>query len=80
MIRDTILILEQDQASQAQLAEIFQDRYKILQVSTEKEGIEILRTSAASLAVVLVNLLIPAIFRFFSGSVKRSFWNGSPLS
>ncbi len=60
MIRDTILILEQDQTSQEQLAEMFQDKYKILQVSTEKEGIEILRTSAASLAVVLVNLLIPA--------------------
>ncbi|MCI9463803.1 MAG: HD domain-containing protein [Lachnospiraceae bacterium] len=60
MVRDTILILEEDDDSRAKLTEIFQGKYKVLAFSNEKDGIEILRTQAASLAVVLVNLMIPA--------------------
>ena len=60
MVRDTILILEYDETCRQQLTEIFQDKYKIQAVSNEKEGVSILRKQAASLAVVLVNLLIPA--------------------
>lgn len=60
MKRNTILILENDETSSTKLTEIFQDKYKILHVTTEKEGIEVLRKKAASLAVVLVNLSIPA--------------------
>ena len=57
MVRDTIMILEYDESSRKKLAEIFQDKYKIQEVSDEKEGIDILRKHASSLAVVLVNLL-----------------------
>ena len=60
MVRDTILVLEEDDDSRAKLTEIFQGKYKVLAFSNEKDGIEILRTQAASLAVVLVNLMIPA--------------------
>lgn len=60
MARDSILILENDDASRKKLAEIFQDKYKILEISSEKEGIEVLRKHVASIAVVLVNLMIPA--------------------
>ncbi len=51
MVRDTILILEEDDDSRAKLTEIFQGKYKVLAFSNEKDGIEILRTQAASLAV-----------------------------
>ncbi|GFI47020.1 hypothetical protein IMSAGC019_02340 [Lachnospiraceae bacterium] len=60
MIRDTILILEDDEDSRKKLVEIFQDKYKIREVTSEKEGINILKIHAASLAVIFVNLMIPA--------------------
>lgn len=58
-MRDKILILEEEEASRMKLAEIFQDKYKVLQVSNEKDGVDLLRLHAPSLAVVLVNLAIP---------------------
>lgn len=60
MLRDTILILENEEDSRKKLAEIFRDEYKVLEVSNEKEGIELLRAHAGSLAVILVNLMIPS--------------------
>lgn len=60
MERDTILIVQRDKASAMKLAEIFQDKYQVLHVMTEKEGIEVLREKAISLAVVLFDLLLPA--------------------
>ena len=59
MVRDTILIFEDDVASRTKLAEIFQDKYKVLGASDEREGLKILREHATSIAVVLVNLMIP---------------------
>lgn len=60
MIRDKILILEDEDASRKKLAEIFQDKYEVFEAVTEKAAVDILRQNAASLAVILVNLLIPA--------------------
>ena len=60
MMRNTILIFEDDIASRESLAEIFQNKYKILGASNEKEGLTVLREHASSIAVVLVNLMIPA--------------------
>ena len=54
MTRDTILILEDDEVSRAKLVEMFQDEYKILEVSNEKDGIDALKNHASSLALVLV--------------------------
>ena len=59
MARDTILIFEDDVESRKKLAEIFQDKYKVLGASDEREGLKILREHATSIAVVLVNLMIP---------------------
>lgn len=60
MARDTILILEDDDDSRQKLVGMFRDKYKIVEVTSEKEGIDVLRKQAVSLAVVLVNLMIPA--------------------
>ena len=60
MARDTILIFEDEEVSRKGLIEIFQGKYKIQAIQNEREGLEILRTQAASLAAVLVNIMIPA--------------------
>ena len=60
MVRDTILILEDDNASRSKLVELLQDKYKILEVSNEKDGVNVFRKHASAIAVVLVNLMIPA--------------------
>lgn len=81
MLRDTVLILENDDISRRKLVEIFQDEYKVLEVSNEKEGIEILRKYASSLAVVLVNLLIPAQndFQVLQWLSEKKFLNRIPF-
>ncbi len=80
-MRDTILILEFDDSSRAQLAEIFRDKYKVLDVPDEKEGLNILRNQGASLAVVLVNLLIPAKddFRVLRRLSEKGFLSRIPF-
>ena len=60
MLRDTILILENEEDCLSKLTDIFKDKYKILSASNEKEGIGLLRKHAASLAVILLNPVIPA--------------------
>lgn len=60
MLRDKILILEHEEDSRKKLVDIFQGKYKVFEVTNEKDGIELLREHAASLAVILVNLAIPA--------------------
>lgn len=60
MARDTILILEKEEDSLKKLTEIFQAKYKILSVSNEKDGIDLFREHARSLAVILLNPVIPA--------------------
>lgn len=60
MIRDKILILENDEESRTKLVEIFKGRYKILEATNEKEGVDVLKKNMASIAVVLFNLMIPA--------------------
>ena len=81
MVRDTILILENDETSRKKLSEIFKDKYNILEVTTEKEGIDILRTKAPSLAVVLVNLKIPAKenFQVLQRLSEKKFPNRIPF-
>ncbi len=71
MTRDTILILEDDEVSRAKLVEMFQDEYKILEVSNEKDGIDALKNHASSLALVLVNLMITWERQFSSASAAE---------
>ncbi len=81
MLRDKILILENDNASRAKLAKIFQNKYEILEASSEKEGIEILRKYVSSLAAVLVNLEIPAAddFKVLQRLSEKKFVNRIPF-
>lgn len=81
MTRDTILILEDDDAGRAKLAEIFRGKYNIQAVSSEREGVEILRKQAASLAVVLVNIMIPARdnFQILKWLNEKGFLNRIPF-
>lgn len=81
MARDTILIVEDDDASREKLAEIFRDKYKVQAVSNEKEGIDILRKHVASIAVVLVNIMIPARenFQVMRGLSEKRFMNRIPF-
>ena len=61
---DTILIIDDDVASRKILAEIFQDKYKILEACNGKEGIELLRANAYSIAVVLLDNMMPVMNGF----------------
>lgn len=81
MARDTILILENDDASRTELTEIFQDKYKVLAVSNEKDGIDLLKKHAASLAAVLVNLMIPVKdnFKVLQRLSEKMFLNRIPF-
>lgn len=81
MIRDTILILESDEVSRAELADIFRDKYKILEVSNEKDGLDVLRNHAPSLAVILVNLtiVIKSDFTVLKSLSQRKFLNQIPF-
>lgn len=60
MLRDKLLILENEDESRKKLAEIFRDKYEILEVTNEKDGLDLLKEHAQSIAVILVNLMIPA--------------------
>lgn len=51
MQNDTILIIDDDNISRTMLADIFRDEYKILEANNGKEGIELLRKKASSIAV-----------------------------
>ncbi len=60
MACNTILIFEEDEATRARLAEIFKGKYKVLEALNEKEGLKLLREHATSIAVVILNIMIPA--------------------
>lgn len=81
MLRDTILILEDDELSRKQLIEILKDKYKIQTVPNEREGVEVLRKQAASIAAVLVNILIPArdSFKVLAWLREMKFLNRIPF-
>ncbi len=64
MISNKILIFEEEEESRKKLIEIFQDKYQILVASNERQGIEVLREHASTIAVVIFNLLIPARDKF----------------
>lgn len=55
MKRDTILIFEDNAIERSILAELFQPEYKILEAENGKEGIALLTSHFASIAVVLLD-------------------------
>lgn len=61
---DTILVIDDDVSSRQILTEIFRDKYKILEACNGREGIELLRTNAHSIAVVLLDNMMPVMNGF----------------
>ncbi len=64
MKRDSILIFEDNDIDRAILTELFQDDYKILEAVNGKEGLEILHQNFASIAVVLLDNMMPVMDGF----------------
>lgn len=59
--RDTILIFEDSPIDRAILVEIFRNEYKILEAGNGKEGIALLNSHFASIAIVLLDYLMPVM-------------------
>lgn len=64
MKRDTILIFEDNEIDRAILVELFQADYKILEAANGKEGIALLNNNFASIAIVLLDNLMPVMDGF----------------
>lgn len=64
MKRDTILIFEDNAIEREILAEIFQKDYKILEAANGKEGIELLNNNFSSIAIVLIDYMMPVMDGF----------------
>ena len=61
MKRDTILIFEDNPIDRAILVELFQSEYKILEASNGKEGLALLNSHFSSIAIVLLDNLMPVM-------------------
>lgn len=64
MKRDTILIFEDNAIDRSILAELFRPEYKILEAENGKEGIAILNSHIASIAIVLLDNIMPVMDGF----------------
>lgn len=64
MKRDTILIFEDNAIDRAILAEMFQPEYKIMEAANGKEGIVLLSKNFSSIAVVLLDNIMPVMGGF----------------
>lgn len=64
MKRDTILIFEDNAIDRAILVELFQSEYEILEAGNGKEGIALLNSHFASIAIVLLDNMMPVMDGF----------------
>ena len=64
MNSDTILIFEDNTIDRAILVELFQADYKILEAANGKEGLALLNSHFASIAIVLLDNLMPVMDGF----------------
>lgn len=64
MKRDTVLIFEDNEIDRAILTELFQADYKILEAVNGREGLELLNQHFASIAVVLLDNMMPVMDGF----------------
>lgn len=64
MKRDTILIFEDNAIDRSILAELFRSEYKILEAENGKEGIALLNAHFASIAIVLLDNIMPVMDGF----------------
>lgn len=64
MKRDTILIFEDNAIDRSILVELFRPEYKILEAENGKEGIALLNSHIASIAIVLLDNIMPVMDGF----------------
>ena len=64
MNRDTILIFEDNAIDREILVELFRSEYKILEAENGRAGIALLKDNIASIAVVLLDNLMPVMDGF----------------
>lgn len=64
MKRDTILIFEDNAIDRSILVELFQSEYQILEAENGKQGIELLNSHIASIAIVLLDNHMPVMDGF----------------
>ncbi len=64
MKRDTVLIFEDNEIDRGILAELFRADYKILEAANGREGLELLHQHFASVAVVLLDNMMPVMDGF----------------
>ncbi len=64
MNRDTILIFEDNAIDREILVELFRSDYKILEAENGREGIALLKDNIASIAVVLLDNMMPVMDGF----------------
>lgn len=81
MKRDTILILEDDMIERAILAEMFHGEYKILEAGNGKDGIALLNSNFSSIAIVLVDYMMPVMdgFEVLSQLKEQNVLNNIPF-
>lgn len=64
MKRDTILIFEDNAIDRSILVELFKEDYKILEAENGKEGLALLNSNLASIAIVLLDNIMPVMDGF----------------
>lgn len=64
MKRDTILIFEDNAIERSMLVELFKSEYRILEAENGKEGIALLNSNITSIAIVLLDNLMPVMDGF----------------
>lgn len=64
MKRDTILIFEDNEIDRGILSELFRPEYKILEAANGKEGIMLLSNHFSSIALVLLDNMMPVMNGF----------------
>lgn len=64
MKRDTILVFEDNAIDRSILVELFQSEYQILEAENGKQGIELLNSHIASIAIVLIDNHMPVMDGF----------------
>lgn len=81
MKRDTVLIFEDNSIEREMLAEIFKPEYKVLEAANGKEGIELLDSHFSSIAVVLLDYLMPVMdgFQVLDSLRKKKVLNKVPF-
>ena len=81
MKRDTIIIFEDNAIDRSILVELFRSEYKILEAENGKVGIELLKNNLASVAIVLLDNVMPVMdgFAVLEYLKKRNIVNKIPF-